>query len=67
MEVNKDLLDRALAVAREFEEGIIALPAEIPDFRGFYLAETKDDSIAAISGCVSDRKISYKIGNKKVN
>lgn len=68
MEINEDLRAAALALIGQVEGGTLSLPAEIGGFKGFFLAASDDETVAALGAIVSERtKKSYKIGTVKVS
>jgi hypothetical protein len=62
MELNDDALRQARAMARDADAGSLTLPAAILGFPELCLASAHDKSVAAISGFISEKGTSYKIG-----
>ena len=59
--INEDLLLGAKKLASLAD---ISLPAEIPGFRGFFVAEADDPSVQAVTGFVDENGRSLKIGTR---
>jgi len=66
MQINEQLEGAARALVSKVEGGALSLPAEIEGFRGFYLATSNDENIAAIAA-ISMEGVSYKIGTMRVS